>query len=65
MLTKILLLCLLPLVLSVLQVYTQNPLESVVMKQSAQLDELKAQVEVLKNRLDTEIPALQKLVGKC
>ena len=65
MLTKVLLLCLLPLVLSVLQVYTQNPLESVVMKQSAQLDELKAQVEVLKNRLDTEIPALQKLVGKC
>ena len=66
MLTKILLLSLLPLVLGVLKVSkAENPLEPVVMEQSAQINQLKAEVEAMKNTLDTEIPALQKLVGEC
>ena len=64
MLTKILMVCVLPLIVGVLQAKAQDPLESVVMQQSAQINELKAQVEAMKTKLDTELGALQKLVGE-
>ena len=64
MLTKILMVCVLTLIVGVLQAKSQDPLESVVLQQSAQINELKAQVEAMKTKLDTELGALQKLVGE-